>query len=107
MVSKARKQLRAKTKNQVNEAASKDLSMGTLKNTVLAEMSGWGQEKVLDLKEGLMHGAAIGAGIGAGARASKLSHDEPTDSELLQRYDNVESESINHSVAKGHDGYDY
>ena len=107
MASKARKQLRAKTKQQVNEAASKDLSMGTLKNTVLAEMSGWGQEKVLDLKEGLVHAGAIGAGIGAGALASKLSHDEPTDDELLQKFENIEGDSINHSVSKGNDGYDY
>ena len=106
MASKARKQLRAKTRQQVAEA-NKDLSMDSLKNVLAAEISGWGQEKVLDFKEGMVHAGAIGAGIGSGALASKLSHDEPTDDELLQKFENIEGDSINHSVSKGNEGYDY
>lgn len=106
MASKARKQLRAKTKQAV-DAANKDLSMDSLKNVLAAEISGWGQEKVLDVKENLMHAGVIGAGIGAGALASNLSHNEPTDDELLQKFENIESNSISHSVSKGNEGYDY
>lgn len=106
MASKARKQLRAKTQQKVAEA-NKDLSMDSLKNVLAAEISGWGEEKVLDVKEGLVHAGVIGAGIGAGALASNLSHDEPTDDELLQKFENIESDSISHSVSKGNEGYDY
>ena len=106
MASRARKELRAKTQKQVAEA-NKDLSMDSLKNVLAAEISGWGQEKVLDVKENLMHAGVIGAGIGAGALASNLSHDEPTDDELLQKFENIESDSISHSVSKGNEGYDY
>lgn len=106
MDSKARKQLRAKTRQQVAEA-NKDLSMDSLKNVLAAEISGWGQEKVLDFKEGMVHAGAIGAGIGAGALASNLSKDEPTDDELLQKFENIEGDSINHSVSKGNEGYGY
>ena len=106
MASKARKQLRAKTQQKVNEA-NKDLSMDSLKNVLAAEISGWGEEKLLDVKEGLMHAGMVGAGIGAGVLASKLSQNGPSDEDLLMKFDNIENNSINNSVSKGNEGYEY
>ena len=106
MASKARKQLRAKTQQKVNEA-NKDLSMDSLKNVLAAEISGWGEEKLLDVKEGLMHAGMVGAGIGAGVLASKLSQNGPSDEDLLMKFDNIEQSSIDKPLTKGDEGYEY
>lgn len=105
MASKARKQLRAKTQQKVNES-NKDLSMDSLKNVLAAEISGWKDEKILNVKEGLMHAGMVGAGIGAGVLASKLNQG-PSDEDLIMKFDNIKDNSINKSVSKGNEGYEY
>lgn len=105
MASKARKQLRAKTQQKVNEA-NKDLSMDSLKNVLAAEISGWKDEKILNVKEGLVHAGMVGAGIGAGVLASKLNQG-PSNEDLIMKFDNIEKSTIDHSISRGDEGYEY
>lgn len=53
MASKARKELRSRTKEEIDRASSGELSMETLGNTIKAMYRGGKAERQLDKEEGL------------------------------------------------------
>lgn len=64
MASKARKELRSRTKEEVDRVSSGELSMETLGNTIKAMYRGGKAERQLDKEEGLKTaGAALMGGL--------------------------------------------
>lgn len=108
MVSKARKQLRSKTKDRVDAILdrSDELTADNFRKVLFAEMEGSLADKGLAIKDGFKHFGAVGLGLGAGALTSRLLKEEPSDEDLLMKFDNIESQSINQK-SKGDEGYEY
>lgn len=67
MVSKKRKELRRRTKQEVDQASSGEGFLDSVKKTLVAEMKGLKEEKKLDMQENVISfGSALaGAGLGA------------------------------------------
>lgn len=105
MVSKKRKELRRLTNENVDKAASGELTFDTLKNTVVAMAKGVREERKLDREEMLSSlGVAVSGGV-IGKMSSdiqgKLSQEERdgfkstsiSDADLLSRLQQVEMDA--------------
>ena len=83
MASKARKELRSRTKEEVDRASSSELSMETLGNTIKAMYRGGKAERQLDKEEGLKTaGAALMGGL-VGKTLSDIQGDLSKDAERI------------------------
>lgn len=83
MASKARKELRSRTKEEVDRVSSGELSMETLGNTIKAMYRGGKAERQLDKEEGLKTaGAALMGGL-VGKTLSDIQGDLSKDAEQI------------------------
>ena len=83
MASKARKELRSRTKEEVDRASSGELSMETLGNTIKAMYRGGKAERQLDKEERLKTaGAALMGGL-VGKTVSDIQGDLSKDAERI------------------------
>lgn len=83
MASKARKELRSRTKEEVDRASSGELSMETLGNTIKAMYRGGKAERQLDKEEYLKTaGAALMGGL-VGKTVSDIQGDLSKDAERI------------------------
>ena len=83
MASKARKELRRRTKEEVDRASSGELSMETLGNTIKAMYRGGKAERQLDKEERLKTaGAALMGGL-VGKAVSDIQGDLSKDAEQI------------------------
>lgn len=83
MASKARKELRSRTKEEVDRASSGELSMETLGNTIKAMYRGGKAERQLDKEERLKTaGAALMGGL-VGKTVSDIQGDLSKDTEPI------------------------
>lgn len=83
MASKARKELRSRTKEEVDRASSGELSMETLGNTIKAMYRGGKAERQLDKEERLKTaGAALMGGL-VGKAVSDIQGDLSKDAEQI------------------------
>ena len=83
MASKARKELRSRTKEEVDRASSGELSMETLGNTIKAMYRGGKAERQLDKEERLKTaGAALMGGM-VGKTVSDIQGDLSKDAERI------------------------
>lgn len=83
MASKARKELRSRTKEEVDRASSGELSMETLGNTIKAMYRGGKAERQLDKEEHLKTaGAALMGGL-VGKTVSDIQGDLSKDAERI------------------------
>ena len=83
MASKARKELRSRTKEEVDRASSGELSMETLGNTIKAMYRGGKAERQLDKEEGLKTAGAGLMGALVGKTVSDIQGDLSKDAERI------------------------
>jgi hypothetical protein len=105
-VLKSKKEIRDQIDQEVDENA-KDLDWNSFKKVLNSEFDGFMMDKQMTLQNIRKAGLVAGAGIGTATLLNSLNKEDVTDEDLLMKFDGIEKSTIEQSVSKGDDGYEY